>query len=269
MKRALILFRFVFLFVMLIVVGPSAAPVHAETIKIGGTGGALGTMRVLADSYTKSRPSNVNIIFMPGLGSGGGRKALLAGVIDIALTSKAGNDGEKVEGAKAVLYGKSPFVFATSKKNSASGLTSQELLEIWNGKTLHWSDGTRLRLILRPDTDSDTEVLKRISPAMAQAVKNALSREGMKIALSDDETADALETTQGALGTSLLALIISENRSLKALVLDGVAPSPKTIADGSYPYFKSLYALTGTRPSGPTEDFMMFFGLPIRARNPS
>jgi phosphate transport system substrate-binding protein len=215
-------------------------------------------MRALADSYTKSRSSNVKFILVPGLGSGGGRKALSAGAIDIALTSQAGNDAEKLEGATAVLYGKTPFVFATSIKNRASGLTTQELIDIWNGKTLQWHDGARLRLILRPESDSDTEVLKRISLAMAQAVKNALSREGIRVTVTDGETADALETTQGALGTSSLALIISEKRSLKALALDGVAPSPKNIADGSYPYFKSLYALARTKPTGPAEDFMSF-----------
>jgi phosphate transport system substrate-binding protein len=235
-----------------------AIPVHAETLKIGGTGAALGTMRVLADSYTKSRSSNVKFIFVPGLGSGGGKKALSAGAIDIALTSKAGNDAEKLEGAKAVLYGKTPFVFATSIKNSASGLTTQDLVDIWSGKTLQWHDGARLRLILRPESDSDTEMLKRISLAMAQAVKIALSREGIRVTMTDGETADALESTQGALGTSVLALIISEKRSLKPLALDGVAPTAKNIADGSYPYFKSLYALARTNPTGPAEDFMGF-----------
>ena len=235
-----------------------AMPVHAETVKIGGTGAALGTMRALADSYTKSRSTNVKVIFVPGLGSGGGRKALSAGAIDIALTSKAGNDAEKIEGAKAVLYGKTPFVLATSIKNTATGLTTQDLVDIWNGKTLQWRDGTRIRLILRPESDSDTEMLKRISLAMAQAVKHALSREGMKITVTDGETADALEATPGALGTSTLALIISEKRPLKALVLDGVAPAPKNVADGSYPYFKSLYALAWTKPTGPAEDFMGF-----------
>jgi len=237
-----------------------ATPVYAETIKIGGTGAAWGTMRVLADSYTKSRSSNVKVILVTGLGSGGGRKALSAGAIDIALTSKAGNDAEKLEGAKAVLYGKTPFVFTTSIKNRASGFTTQELVDIWNGKTLHWHDGARLRLILRHETDSDTDMLKRISPAMAQAVKNALSREGMKVTITDGDTADALETIPGALGTSVLALIISEKRSLKALVLDGIAPTPKNIADGSYPYFKSLYALARTKPTGAAEDFMSFLG---------
>jgi len=60
------------------------------------------------------------------------------------------------------------------------------------------------------------------------------------------------------LGTSSLALIISEKRSLKALAINGIAPSAKTIADGSYPYFKSLYVLTGTKPSGLTEEFIAF-----------
>ena len=182
----------------------------------------------------------------------------MEGAIDIAVTSKAGKDVEKLDGAVAVLCGKTPFVFATSKKNTTSALSTQELVDIWNGKTSTWPDGSRLRLILRPATDSDTDVLKSISPAMEQAVKNALSREGMKIAVTDGESADAIGTIQGALGTSVLALIISEKRSLKALALNGVAPSPKTIADGSYPYLKSFYALTGAKPSRLTQEFIDF-----------
>jgi phosphate transport system substrate-binding protein len=232
-------------------------PLAAQTIKIGGTGGALGTMGILAEAFKKSHP-DAKVIIVPGLSSGGGRKALLGGAIDIAVTSKPGRDAEKLDGAIAVLLGRTPFVFATSTKNTTSALTTEELVAIWNGKTPTWPDGSRLRLILRPETDSDTDVLKRISPAMEQAVKNALAREGMKITMTDTETADAIETIPGALGTSSLALIISEKRSLKALDLNGVTPSPKTIANGSYPHFRSIYALTGTKPSGLTEQFMAF-----------
>ena len=232
-------------------------PSGAQTIKIGGTGGAFGTMQVLAEAFKKSHPE-AQVIAVPGLGSGGGRKALLGGAIDIAVTSKAGKDTEKLDGAIAMLLGKTPFVFATSKKNTTVALTTQELVDIWNGKKITWADGSRLRLVLRPENDSDTEVLKRISAVMEQAVKNSLSREGMKIAVTDGEAADAIEGIQGALGTSSLALIISEKRSLKALAINGIAPSAKTIADGSYPYFKSLYMLTGIKPSGPTEEFMAF-----------
>lgn len=234
---------------------------EAQTIKIGGTGGALGTIGVLAEAFRKSHPE-AKIIVVPSLGSGGGRRALLAGAIDIAVTSKAGKDAEKLEGAVAVLLGRTPFVFATSKKNAASALTTQELVDIWNGKTTAWPDGRRLRLILRPASDSDTDMLKRISPAMEQAVKGALSREGMKIAITDTEGADALEAIQGALGTSALALLVSEKRPLKALYLNGVPPNPKTIANGAYPLFKSIYVVTAAKPSELTAEFTRFLRSP-------
>jgi len=229
----------------------------AATIKIGGTGGAIGTMTVLGEAFSKVHPQ-AKAILVPGLGSGGGRKALMGGAIDIAVTSQAEKDSEKLDGAIATLYGRSPFIFATSKKNPALNLTTLDLVDLWSLKRTTWPDGSRLRLILRPATDSDTALLKSISPAMAEAVKSALAREGMKIALSDSDSADTLETIEGALGTSSLALIISEKRSLKALAVNGVTPSPRTITDGTYPYFKSMYLLTGPKPSQATQEFVSF-----------
>lgn len=239
------------------VVAVLAVSVHADTVKIGGTGGALGTMEILAEAFKKSHPG-ADVVIVPGLGSGGGRKALLGGAVDIGVTSMPGKTVEKLEGAIPVLYGRTPFVFATAKTNRFSELTTQQVVDIWGGKTTAWPDGTRLRLILRPATDSDTDVLKSISPAVEEAVKAALARPGMKVAITDGDSADAIQTTPGALGTSTLALIISEKRPLKALSLNGVVPSPKTIADGSYPYMKSMYLITGSKPSSLAQQFVSF-----------
>lgn len=249
----------IMLLVSALLPGLTAGRGLADTIKIGGTGAAIGTMQVLTEAFKKLHP-DAKVVVGRGLGSGGGRKALLGGAIDIAVTSKAGEGVEKLEGAVAVLYGKSPFIFATSKKNSVSALTTEEIVAIWNGKTTAWSNGQRLRLILRPATDSDTDVLKSVSPAMAEAVKAALARPGMKMAVTDDDSADAIETTPGALGSSTLALVISEKRGLKALSINSVAPSPKTIADGTYPYAKSMYLLTRAKPSQAVQEFVSFVG---------
>lgn len=231
--------------------------VLADTIKIGGTGSAISTMRILIEAFEKSNP-NVNVIIVPGLGSGGARKAVLAAAIDLGVTGRAGKAAEKLEGAVAIEYGRTPLIFATSKKNSVSGLTAQEVVDIYNGKIITWPNGERLRLILRPASDSDTAVLKSISPAMEQAVKHALSRQGIKIAVTDHDSADAIETVPGALGTSTLAIVISEGRSVKTLSFNGVEPSTKTVADGSYPLFKSFYLLTGPKPSKLTQGFIAF-----------
>ena len=229
----------------------------AETIRIGGTGGALGTMRVLGEAFKKQYPK-MEVVVVLGLGSSGGRKALLGGALDVAVTARPWKGAEKLDGAVARLYGWSPFVFAVSSKNPVPNLTIQDILDIHSGKKTTWSDGRRLRLILRPLTDSDSEMLLNIGPDMEQAVKSAHQRDGMKIAITDEESAEAIQSTPGAVGTSMLSLIISEKRPLKALSIQGVAPSVKSIADGSYPWFKSFYLVTKIDASSASRSFVEF-----------
>lgn len=243
--------------VALFLVSFAPARSHSETIKIAGTGGAMGTVKMLAETFQRSRP-DIQIQVIGGLGSSGAKKALLQGAIDIAVTSKAGSAPEIVPGAAAVEYGRSPFVFITSKANPVSGVTSRQILDIYAGRLLTWPNGNRLRLVLRPATDSDTDMLRTMSPEMVEAVESALAREGLPVALTAQDGADAIESIPGALGTSTLALILSETRSLKALALDRATPDPRSIADGTYPYFKSFHFVTTPKFSGAGGKFISF-----------
>lgn len=229
----------------------------AEMIRIGGNGSALGAMRALGEAFKKQYP-NMEVVVVPGLSSGGGRKALMGGALDVAVTSRPWKGAEKLDGAVARLYGWSPFVMAVTSKNPTANLTIQDILDIYSGKKTSWPDGQRLRLILRPLTDSDTEMLLNIGPDMEQAVRSAHQREGMKIAITDEESAEATQSTPGAVGTSTVALIVSERRPLKALSIKGVVPSVKSIADGSYPWFKSFYLVTKADSSPSSRSFVEF-----------
>ncbi len=73
---------------------------QAEEIKIGGTGGALATMQLLGDAYSKNHPET-KIIVLPSLGSSGGIKAVLAGAIQVAVSSRPIKDSETSLGASA------------------------------------------------------------------------------------------------------------------------------------------------------------------------
>jgi len=219
-----------------------SAPLAAETIKVGGTGGSLGTIRLLAEAFKKDNPKH-EVVVVPGLGSGGGRKALMGGALDLTISSRPGKGMEKIDGATARLFGRTPFVFAVSPKNSMDNLSIQEIIDIYAGKKVTWASGERLRLILRPLTDSDSEMLFGIGADMEQALKAAHKRDGMSIGITDEESANLIETTPGAIGSSTTVLIQSERRKLKALSVKGIAPSAKTIADGSYPWFKGFFVV--------------------------
>jgi len=93
---------------------------------------------------------------------------------------------------------------------------------------------------------------------MRRAVQKAYSRSGLNMAITDQENADLLERLPGSFGTAALCQLISEKRALNILALNGVKPSVKTLADGTYPYFRVLYLVTGPRSSPLVRQFLDF-----------
>lgn len=235
----------------------NGATVHAQEIKIGGTGAALATMQVMAQAFAKLHPET-KVTVLPSLGSGGGIKAMLSGAIQLAVSSRPLTEAEVKVGAVGIEYGRTPFVFATSPTNSTVGLSTWELVDIYSGKIAQWPDGKKIRLVLRPVGDSDSEMVKAISPTMRAAKEAAEQRKGMAFAVTDQDAADALEKVQGALGPITLAQIISEKRALKALKFNNVESSVKAAADGTYPLYKSLLFVSGPKTSSEVQQFIAF-----------
>lgn len=56
-------------------------------MRIGGTGSAIGTMKLLGDALARQDMA-FQYTVVPNLGSSGGLRALQAGAIDIALISR-------------------------------------------------------------------------------------------------------------------------------------------------------------------------------------
>lgn len=233
----------------------------ADAIKIGGTGTGLGTMKLMAQEFNKSRP-DAQLIITPSLGSTGAIKAVLAGAIDIGISARPVSAPEQGQGASARAYARTPFVIATGTKTKGVGLTLSQLTTIYLGKTTRWPDGSPIRLVMRPDADADTVVLRAFSAAMNSAISVALARPGLRMADTDQDNADALEHLAGSLGTTTLTQILTEGRALKALDLDGVTPTLPSLAAGRYPYFKTLYLVTGRSPSPLAKDFVAFVHSP-------
>lgn len=234
---------------------------RADDLRIGGTGTALGTMQRMAAAFGRVHPEH-HVTVMPSMGSKGGIKAVVAGAIDLAVSSRPLAPDEIAAGAASTPYGRTPLVFATAGNAQAQTITWPELTDAYAGKLSQWPDGTRIRLVLRPAGDADTELIKAISPAMREAVTLAEQRKGMAFAITDQDAADQLEKIPGALGPLTLAQIISEKRSLKALRLNGVAPDAATLADGSYPMHKEMLFVTGARTGAAAQSFMAFVRSP-------
>ena len=124
-------------------------PALAETVRISGTGGAIGGMRLLAEAFRKAEPG-VDVIILQSLGSSGGIRAVLAGKLDIGLSARPLSPEEMAQGPRQTAYARTAFVFAVNPDVKRSDATLAEIIDIYAGRKTTWEDGTTLRLILRP-----------------------------------------------------------------------------------------------------------------------
>lgn len=235
----------------------SSVVTAAEHIKIGGSGTGLGTMRLLADEFTASNP-DTDVTILPSLGSGGGIRAVAAGAIDIAVTARPMTESEHGLGTIEIEYARTPLVLAVSTRSNVTAISSRELAEIYAGEFVTWDDGSPVRIVLRQPTDTDTEIVRNISPEVRRGLAAAEARPGVRVAATDQEAADDLERIPGAIGPIALAVIVSEKRALRALTLDGKEPAPHNAAAGAYPHYKRLFLVTGTKRSAAVERFLAY-----------
>jgi phosphate transport system substrate-binding protein len=229
----------------------------ADEIRIGGTGNALGTMRLLGEAFSKKYPT-MKVTVLSSLGSSGAIKAVPKGAIDIGVTSRALSDEELASGALATEYARSPTVLAVSTKSKVTAITREQIADIYNGKLANWPDGTPIRPVLRQPGDDNTKQLKSLSAAIEKALSVAEQRPGLAFAVTDQEAADKIESIPGAIGVTTLALIKSEGRSLRPLKLDAAEATEKDAAAGSYPIIKDFFFITQPAPSAAVRQFIAF-----------
>ena len=254
-------FRVVLHALLGVMVTLAAAGAQADSIKIGGTGTGLGTMKLLAQEYRKSRPG-AQLIIAPSLGSTGAIRAVLANALDVGISARPLSAEERRQGASAQAYARTPIVLATGSKNKVAGLSLHQFAQITAGEVTTWPDGSPIRLVVRPDSDADTVALRTFSAEMDRAVTMAMQRTGLRMATTDQDNADALEQLPGSLGMTTLTQILTEERALRPLALDGTMPTLQALAAGEYRYFKTLHLITGAKPSPLAQDFVAFVRSP-------
>lgn len=228
-----------------------------ETLTIAGTGASIGTMQLIAKGFQKKHPT-VNVEVAPSIGSTGGIRAVQEGKIDIGLSSRPLTPEER----SAVIeepYARIAFIFGVQDSNPTKGLTLAEIENIYAGKQKTWPDGKPIRLVLRPLSDSQSAYLSSINPGLKSASGKAHSIPGVLVANTDPDAAMHMEKTPGSIGTTTSSLVAAEKRNIKALSIDGVAPTLSNVSSGKYPYAVTLSLVyKKDKYGGLIKDFMEY-----------
>ena len=240
------------------------------TLRIGGTGAAVASITQVAAAFQKKHP-DVRFIFPPSLGSSGGIKAVIAGALDVGLNSRPLTEAERGHGLVVAEYARTPLLLVTSHQGAAGDFTLQRIASLYNGDLQSYPDGTPIRLIMRPEVEIDIHLVRGLSPEIDAAVLRAQVREGMGVAVTDQDNAEMLVKTRGTIGWMTMAQLISEHLELAPLPIGHIMPDQANFASGKYPLFRSFSVVTAAQPSPLVKSFLEFLasaeGRAILSRN--
>ena len=239
----------------------SSGAAAQEVIRIGGTG--LGTLLIqrLGVTYAKLNPSVQIKPVLPPMGSNGSLRALASGSIQIAVVTFPSLPVEQRKDADTntvTPWVRTPLVFTGHDIVSGTKLTLAQVGDIYSGRMTEWPDGKQIRLITRTERESDTRLLRAISPLMDEAVATSIGRTGMPFAENDLDNQQMLEHTAGSFGAIGLGQLLLMDSPLKPINLDGILPTMEGLQSGAYRIEKPLYLVTNKNLSTASQKFIRY-----------
>lgn len=225
----------------------TGAAIAAEIIQIEGstTVGPIGG--AFAEKFMQMHPDVA--ITVKKTGSGDGAAAIVDGRCDIAMMSRFMKAKEFENAVKNGIFPVAHVVandgvcVIVHPSNPVKELTTAQVRDIYNGKITNWKQlgGPNLKVVsISRDTSSGTyETFNKL------VMKKEKMAGNIEYVNANPQAHARVKSTQGAIGYVGLGFLDSK---VKALKIDGVMPSRKTIAKGIYPVSRPLFLFTNGYP---------------------
>lgn len=232
------------------------SPLHAETLRIGGTGSATALMERLGAAF-EAKETDTTVDVIRGLGSSGGIAAVQDNVLDLAISARPLKPAET--GLTAIVAVHTPYGLVSSNPKPGN-IAKTDVASFYAEPAATWPDGTPVRVILRPRSESDTALLGEAFPEMAAAIEMVRARIDVPVAATDQDNLELASTIDGSLvGTSLTQMATENYHSqLRFLTIDGAEPTLENLESGAYPYFKPYSFVFADQPAPIVQRFMEF-----------
>ena len=196
------------------------------TVSTDGSTSMEKVIGALGESFMEAN-SGTTFTYNP-TGSGSGIQAVSEGRCDIGLSSRALKDDEKASGLKETTLALDGIAIIVNPQNPVKDLSLEQIAKIYTGEITNWKDVG----------GEDAEIV------LIGREAGSGTRDGFE---SITETKDACQYRQELTSTGDVITTVSQNPnaigyaslaaikdSVKALTVNGVAPTEATVKDGTY-----------------------------------
>ena len=173
-------------------------------------------------------------------GSGSGIKAVQEGRCDIGLSSRELKAEEKEAGLSGTVLAYDGIAIIVHPENPVSDLSVETIAKIYTGEITNWSEvgGNDAEIVL---------VGREAGSGTRDGFESITDTEDACLYRQElTSTGDVITTVSQNPGAIGYASVASVKETVKALTVDGVAPTEETIKDGSYVVQRPFVLVTKT-----------------------
>ena len=192
------------------------------TVSTDGSTSMEKVIGALGESFMEAN-SGTTFTYNP-TGSGSGIQAVSEGRCDIGLSSRALKDDEKASGLKETIVALDGIAIIVNPQNPVKDLTLEQIAKIYTGEITNWKDVG----------GEDAEIVLIGREAGSGTRDGTETKDACQYRQELTSTGDVITTVSqnpNAIGYASLAAI---KDSVKALTVNGVAPTEATVKDGTY-----------------------------------
>ena len=236
--------------------GCTTAQERASRIIVSGSTTILPIAEQASEAFTAQHPTTS--ILVSGLGSSAGIEAVSAGTAQIGTSSRDLKSEEKSLGLVDTPIAYDGIAVIVSPSNPVSALTMGQLRRIFTGEINNWSEiggeNRPIEVVNRDEASGTREAFKKVVMGDAPFDPAAAVLPGT------GQVRDVVARAPGAIGYISLGFVEPRFTDIrvKALKVDGVLPSKKSVADMKYPIGRTLHFFTKGKPTGLTKEFIDF-----------
>ena len=200
-------------------VGPGTAK---TVLRISGAGATATVLRLLADEYM-AQHNDLEFEFFEGRGSSGALMAVNAGLLDLGgmsrLPGAPGLDG----GLEYIDFAGDRIAVVTSPDLALSGLTGQQVRDIFAGRIRDWTDvggpNSAVKVIAREEGETNTRIFRQDLFGEEEFSDSAV------VVTSESDAKAALSNSTNIVGYLSYSGVLIDRLKINIVPIDGRHPA--------------------------------------------
>jgi phosphate transport system substrate-binding protein len=231
---------------------------QTQRIAIDGSTGVMPLAAALAKAFEERNPAT-KVEMGTGLGTKARIAALSEGRINIALASHGLDLAELArQGLVAHEIARVPVVFGVNAGVPITNLSERQICDIYSGETRTWKSLGGPDLPIAARTRPDSEVDAEVARTSIGCLKAIAMPEGVKVMAKGGDMARELAATHGSIGMTTMTVVEQSQGRIRALSLDGIAPTPEEIDRKAYRLVRQSFLVVRNPPPPEVARFVEF-----------